>query len=131
MKATLRVTKALADTQRVRILLLLERGELCVCQIIEVLGLAPSTVSKHLSLLHAAGLVDVRKEGRWVYYSLSAESGRQVALLLQWRDMHAAARVVYQHIDVVTAGGEDAIPVRRFADIAGDGLHADLGGALR
>lgn len=84
MKATLRVTKALADTQRVRILLLLERGELCVCQIIEVLGLAPSTVSKHLSLLHAAGLVDVRKEGRWVYYSLSAESGRQVALLLQW-----------------------------------------------
>jgi len=43
---------------------------LCVCQIVEVLGLAPSTVSKHLSVLTAAGLVHSRKEGRWMYYRL-------------------------------------------------------------
>jgi DNA-binding transcriptional ArsR family regulator len=42
-----------------------------VCQIIEVLGLAPSTVSKHLSVLSSAGLVVMRKEGRWAYYRLS------------------------------------------------------------
>lgn len=70
MRATLRVTKALADLQRVRILMMLQPGELCVCQIVEVLRLAPSTISKHLSILDAAGLVDSRKEGRWMYYRL-------------------------------------------------------------
>jgi ArsR family transcriptional regulator len=70
MKATLGVTKALADLQRIRIVMMLGPGELCVCQIIEVLGLAPSTISKHLSILSTAGLVDSRKEGRWMYYRL-------------------------------------------------------------
>ena len=62
------VTKALADANRVRILCALLRRELCVCQIIEMLGLAPSTVSKHLSILRQARLLEDRKEGRWMYY---------------------------------------------------------------
>ena len=62
------VMKALADANRVRILCALQGQELCVCQIIEMLGLAPSTVSKHLSILRQARLVDDRKEGRWMYY---------------------------------------------------------------
>ena len=60
--------KALADSNRVRILCVLQGRELCVCQIIEMLGLAPSTVSKHLSILRQARLLDDRKEGRWMYY---------------------------------------------------------------
>ena len=81
----MRVTKALADIQRVRILLLLEKGELCVCQIVEVLALAPSTISKHLALLSAAELVEVRKDGRWAYYRLpGGEAGESVRPLLQW-----------------------------------------------
>ena len=85
MKSTIRVIKALADTQRVRILLLLAKGELCVCQIVEVLDLAASTVSKHLSLLSSAGLVDVRKDGRWAYYRLpEGNAGRSFAPLLEW-----------------------------------------------
>ena len=48
----------------------LQGGELCVCQITELMGLAISTVSKHLSILYQAGLVNARKEGRWMYYSL-------------------------------------------------------------
>ncbi len=68
LRGALRVTKALADAQRIRILMMLERGEFCVCQIVEVLGLAPSTVSKHLSILAAADLVVSRKDGRWAYY---------------------------------------------------------------
>jgi DNA-binding transcriptional ArsR family regulator len=60
-------TKALADETRVRTLLSLRQGELCVCQITELFGLAPSTVSKHLSILFQAGLVDSRKDGRWMY----------------------------------------------------------------
>ena len=85
MRATLRVTKALADMQRVRILMMLRPGELCVCQIIEVMGLAPSTVSKHLSLLSAAALVDFRKKGRWIYYRLPGKStGISVLPVLHW-----------------------------------------------
>ena len=64
------ITKALADENRVRTLLALRGGELCVCQITELFGLAPSTISKHLSILHQAGLVESRKDGRWIYYML-------------------------------------------------------------
>lgn len=64
------ITKALSDPNRVRMLLALRPGELCVCQITELFGLAPSTVSKHLSILAQAGLVESRKEGRWIYYRL-------------------------------------------------------------
>ena len=61
-----------SDANRVRILLALRRHELCVCQITELFGLATSTVSKHLSVLQQAGLVQSRKTERWVYYRLTA-----------------------------------------------------------
>mgnify|MGYP001377373556 FL=1 len=77
MRAALRVTKALSDGQRVRALMLLRGGELCVCRIVEVLALAPSTVSKHLSILSEADLVDVHKEGRWAYYRLPQGEARK------------------------------------------------------
>ncbi|MFA6562360.1 MAG: metalloregulator ArsR/SmtB family transcription factor [Verrucomicrobiia bacterium] len=66
----MRITKALADENRVRVLLALKAGELCVCQISELCALAPSTISKHLSILYHAGLIESRKEERWVYYRL-------------------------------------------------------------
>lgn len=69
----LEVAKALADENRVRILLFLQAGECCVCEIIEMLALAPSTVSRHLTVLHQAGLVASRKDGRWVHYRLPDE----------------------------------------------------------
>lgn len=85
MRSTLRVTKALADFQRVRILMLLVPGERCVCQIVEVLGLAPSTISKHLSILTAAHLLDSRKEGRWMYYRIPAGAAGDFARpILAW-----------------------------------------------
>lgn len=65
------VSRSIADSTRVRILKMLEPGELCVCQITAILGLAPATVSKHLSLLKMAGLLSQRKQGRWVFYRLS------------------------------------------------------------
>ena len=70
MKAFLNITKALADESRLRMLMALRDRELCVCQITELMDLAMSTVSKHLSILYQAGLVEARKEGRWMYYSL-------------------------------------------------------------
>ena len=70
MREFMNITGALGDETRVRTLLALRKGELCVCQITELFGLAPSTVSKHLSILYQAGLVEARKEGRWMYYRL-------------------------------------------------------------
>jgi len=70
MKEFLNLTKALGDESRLRMLMALRDGEICVCQIAELMGLALSTVSKHLSVLYQAGLVNARKEGRWMYYSL-------------------------------------------------------------
>jgi len=74
MKEFMAVAKALADEQRARVLLFLRGGELCLCQIVEMLGLAPSTVSKHMAVLHQAGLVESRKEGRWMYYRLAGQN---------------------------------------------------------
>jgi DNA-binding transcriptional ArsR family regulator len=74
MREFMAITKALSDPNRVRVLLALRRGELCVCQITELLGLATSTISKHLSILTQAGLVLSRKTERWVYYRLPDRS---------------------------------------------------------
>ena len=60
------VLKAAADPTRVRILKILEGGEMCVCQVVAVLSLGQSTVSKHLFLLRAAGLIKVRRDRKWV-----------------------------------------------------------------
>jgi ArsR family transcriptional regulator, arsenate/arsenite/antimonite-responsive transcriptional repressor len=68
MRKLMAVTKALADENRVRALMALAPGELCVCQIVELLQLAPSTVSKHMAILKQARLVDSRKQGRWIFY---------------------------------------------------------------
>jgi ArsR family transcriptional regulator len=69
----------------VRILLSLREGELCVCQVVEVLGLAPSTTSKHLDLLRQAGLVEMRKNGRWHYFSLAGpDASPVVRQVLVW-----------------------------------------------
>ena len=85
LKSAARTAKALADPQRMRILYLLRPGERCVCQIVAVLALAPSTVSKHLSLLEAAGLVASRKDGRWIYYRLPERTDQASAQpLLDW-----------------------------------------------
>jgi len=71
MKDALKIFGALSDESRLRMLFALRHGELCVCQLIELMGLSSSTVSKHLSILRDAGLLDSRKEGRWVYYRMA------------------------------------------------------------
>lgn len=97
MRDTLDVLKAVADETRLRALCALRGGELCVCQLIALLELAPSTVSKHLSILRAARLVESRKDGRWMYYRLSKEfrtpsTGKWVELLFE--DLESTDRMV-------------------------------------
>lgn len=71
LQSAITLFRAISDENRVRALMALRDRELCVCQITELLNLAPSTVSKHMSVLKHAGLVTARKEGRWIYYRLA------------------------------------------------------------
>ena len=73
MREFLAAMKALSDENRLRIVLSLKGRELCLCQIVELLSLATSTVSKHMSVLQQARLVDARKDGRWTYFRLADE----------------------------------------------------------
>ncbi len=85
MEGFTEIAKALADENRARIMMFLQDRELCVCQIMKMLGLAPSTVSKHLDILYRAGLVLARKEGRWVYYDHPGRNARpEVRSAIRW-----------------------------------------------
>ena len=72
---------ALSDATRLRLLLALQSGELCACQLVDLAGLANSTVSRHLAVLEQAGLVTHRKAGRWVHYRLARPRPLTRALL--------------------------------------------------
>jgi len=72
LPALVDAVKALAHPGRLRLLAMLQHGDLCVCQMTAVLDLATSTVSAHLSDLRHAGLVTERKHGKWVHYHLVA-----------------------------------------------------------
>jgi len=103
------ITKALSDSGRVRALLALRNGELCVCQTIELLGLAPSTVSKHMSILKQAGLVLSRKEERWIYYRLieEKEDVKVTSSTMKW---------VYQMLENDNEISRDAITLSKITD---------------
>ncbi len=84
LEAFLAVAKALSDESRARALLALRQRELCLCQLVALLGLAPSTVSKHMSQLKLAGLVTSRKQGRWVYYRLAPSFDATIRVAQEW-----------------------------------------------
>lgn len=74
LDAAVDVSRALGHPARLRVVAMLRTGELCVCQIKEVLGLAQSTVSNHLKELKRAGLIAERKDGRWVHFGLREDA---------------------------------------------------------
>jgi ArsR family transcriptional regulator len=79
MKATTRQAttatgfRALGDTTRIRILELLARGELCVCDLTAAIEIPQPLLSHHLRILREAGFITARKDGRWSYYALKPE----------------------------------------------------------
>jgi ArsR family transcriptional regulator, arsenate/arsenite/antimonite-responsive transcriptional repressor len=78
MDRIVEIMKGSSDPTRIRILMVLKKHELCVCQITAVLNLAPSTISKHISILKHAGLVKSRKDGKLIYYRLAVLPERTV-----------------------------------------------------
>ena len=79
LQSAVGVLKAMGHPVRLRILAMLRDGELCVCQMTALFGLAPATVSAHLADLKRAGLVNERKDGRWVFYRLVDEEPPMLA----------------------------------------------------
>lgn len=67
------IFKAFCDENRIRILELLTDGEKCACKLLEALNITQPTLSHHMKTLLDSGIVNGRKEGKWMYYSISAE----------------------------------------------------------
>lgn len=101
--------KALADDTRLRIIGLLQAGEICVCDIHGSLGLPQPTVSRHLAYLRRAGLVQGRKDGQWVHYRLAALPDPVVQTVLD------AVSHALGHLD---AGEKDRRRLLRLADVS-------------
>ena len=102
-----RLHKALGHPVRVRLLAMLRRGEVCVCQLNAVIALAPSTISAHLAELKDAGLVGERKAGRWVHYRLAAEGPAAAALRALWASLADDPQIAE---DAALLGGVTALP---------------------
>ncbi len=75
--------RAFSDRTRLRILNLLRAGELCVCDLINVIGVPQAKISRHLAYLRRAGLVRARKQGLWSYYALMPAKGAFHVKLLE------------------------------------------------
>lgn len=90
-----RAFRALGDETRLRIVALLSHGELCVCHVEQALGISQPTVSRSMSILRAAGLVDGRRDGSWVYYRLVPQAVPALQALLDGlAEVFASPRVL-------------------------------------
>lgn len=98
MKNTAQIFKALSDETRLRILALLFDGELCVCDVMEVLGLPQSTASRHLAYLKNAGWVVDRRQNRWMYYQINTGNKKLSQDLLA---------VLHQHLPLIEVIEQD------------------------
>ena len=108
MKESVELFKALSDPNRMRIVLMLQVRPLCVCEIQNILKLAPSTVSKHLSVLRNAGFIYDIKDAKWVNYYIDNRSANPLVIDLQ--------NLIKKHItnsDVFQADREKVLSVDR------------------
>lgn len=74
MEYLVKVLKALSDETRLRMLMLIEEQELCVCEVMQILDMHQSRVSRHLNILRDAGLAKTRRQGTWMFYSSAAQT---------------------------------------------------------
>jgi DNA-binding transcriptional ArsR family regulator len=82
MREVTELLKIISDRTRLRILMLLQRKELCVCQLMAVLGISQPLVSRNLSLLMRAGFLEDRREGKMIFYKINTKAQKNQALLI-------------------------------------------------
>jgi ArsR family transcriptional regulator, arsenate/arsenite/antimonite-responsive transcriptional repressor len=118
------IFKAMSDETRLRIIKLLERGELCVCDIVAALDMVQPKVSFHLSTLKEAGLIKDRRQGKWTHYSLSDQDlfRRMLILSVSERMKDSAAAGDRKRLDAFLAskeGGGKVVPLKSKARCCG------------
>jgi len=119
MDELLAALKALSDESRLRTVMALRSGELCVCQLTELLRLAPSTVSRHMAVLRQARLVTSRREGRWIHYGLAEESRSPC--------VEALLKTVFEQLSDDPAMAEDVRRAREIRKTMTCGPNGDCG----
>ena len=97
---------ALTDPTRLRLLRLLRQEQLCVCELVDALRIPQYKISRHLRRLRATGLVEARREGRWMHYRLSQRGG-------QARLMQDLLYVLCSRVDETSVGKQDDLGLRR------------------
>jgi ubiquinone/menaquinone biosynthesis C-methylase UbiE len=120
MPRSLRYLKALADPTRLRLARVLARHELAVSEVVRVLGMGQSRISRHLTILAQGGVVESRREGLWVYYRAAADGFWQALLgaleALDEGDGEARAATERDAAGAAAVVKERAVTVRRFFD---------------
>jgi ArsR family transcriptional regulator len=104
--------KSVADETRLAILTMLHDGEMCVCEIMEALPVSQPAVSHHLRILRQAGLINDRRQGKWIFYSLDPEAVESAASLLD--------RMLFQPTRQLKAAGGS--PIRQHPACTDDAL---------
>jgi ArsR family transcriptional regulator len=97
MEDVIKVLKALCDETRLRMLMLIEQEELCVCEVMQILGMRQSRVSRHLNILRDAGLAKARRQGTWMFYHSAANESSDhhaqvVDVLKKWMENDETVR---------------------------------------
>jgi len=106
MKAVTTFLEAMTDPTRLRLLRLLRRQELCVCELVDTLRMPQYKISRHLRNLRAVGLVEARRDGRWMHYRL-VRRGAQARL------MQDLLEVLCSHVDKTPRGKQDDSSLER------------------
>ena len=100
--------KSLSEPVRLRILyLLLQKGELCVCDIVDALELSQSVVSRHLAYLRNGGLLNTRREGVWVYYEIAADCAFVEQLLALFKSDGSHSKALRYDLERLEAVGRE------------------------
>ena len=114
MKADLAVFKAFSDETRLRILFLLSKRELCVCEIVAVLGVPQGRISRHLAMLKQAGLLSDRRDSTWIYYSMVAPTNgltrRLGAYLRDSSDLCEQVQRDHEQLELLACQGVICVP---------------------
>ena len=122
MKTDLDIFKACSDETRLRILFLLSERELCVCELVAILDMPQGKISRHLATLKNASLVADRREGTWIYYSLTeAESGLKKKLQDYLRNERNRLEIVIEDLnllDKLAFAGKICVPCPHVRDIS-------------
>ncbi len=74
IKQSVKILKALSDENRLNIIMFLQDGEKCACNLLDLLNIGQSTLSHHMKILCDSGIVSARKEGKWTHYSLNKKA---------------------------------------------------------